>query len=78
MDMLKFGNNAANGCIHERSAEAVSRFTARFPTAFEFFIKLLTDQDDIVVDTFAGSNTTGMVAEDLGRKWIAMESMRTI
>jgi site-specific DNA-methyltransferase (cytosine-N4-specific) len=47
---------------------------ARFPAALpEFFIKFLTDQDDLVVDIFAGSNTTGRVAEKLGRRWIAME-----
>jgi DNA modification methylase len=36
-----------------------------------FFIKLLTDPDDLVVDPFAGSNTTGAVAESLHRRWIA-------
>jgi DNA modification methylase len=47
---------------------------ARFPAALpEFFIKFLTDRGDLVVDIFAGSNTTGRVAEDLGRKWIAIE-----
>jgi len=47
---------------------------ARFPAALpEFFIKFLTDHDDIVVDIFAGSNTTGRVADQLGRQWIAME-----
>ena len=47
---------------------------ARFPTALpEFFIKLLTDGGDIVVDPFSGSNTCGSAAQQLGRKWIAME-----
>lgn len=47
---------------------------ARFPAAVpEFFIKFLTDPDDLVVDIFAGSNTTGRVAEQLGRRWLAME-----
>jgi len=47
---------------------------ARFPAALpEFFIKFLTTGDDLVVDIFAGSNTTGRVAEQLGRRWIAME-----
>jgi site-specific DNA-methyltransferase (cytosine-N4-specific) len=47
---------------------------ARFPAALpEFFIKFLTDDDDLVVDIFAGSNTTGRVAEQLGRRWMAME-----
>lgn len=38
-----------------------------------FFIKFLTDPGDLVLDIFSGSNTTGRAAENLGRKWIAME-----
>jgi site-specific DNA-methyltransferase (cytosine-N4-specific) len=39
----------------------------------EFFIKFLAEPGDIVFDPFAGSNTTGGVAEDLGRRWVACE-----
>jgi DNA modification methylase len=39
----------------------------------EFFVRFLTDEGDLVVDPFAGSNTTGGVAEKLGRQWIAVE-----
>jgi site-specific DNA-methyltransferase (cytosine-N4-specific) len=39
----------------------------------EFFIKFLTEPGDLVLDPFAGSNTTGSVSEKLGRKWIAIE-----
>jgi site-specific DNA-methyltransferase (cytosine-N4-specific) len=39
----------------------------------EFFIEFLTDPGDIVLDIFAGSNTTGAAAERLGRRWIAFE-----
>lgn len=39
-----------------------------------FFIKFLTQKDDIVLDPFAGSNTTGATAELLGRKWISIEA----
>lgn len=47
---------------------------ARFPRKLpEFFIKFLTDTDDLVLDIFAGSNTTGTAAEKLGRRWIAFE-----
>jgi len=47
---------------------------ARFPEKLpEFFIKFLTDEGDVVLDIFAGSNTTGSSAESLGRKWIAFE-----
>ena len=31
----------------------------------------------MVLDPFAGSNTTGAVAEQLGRKWLAVEKDRT-
>ncbi len=47
---------------------------ARFPEGLpEFFIKFLTDQGDLVVDIFSGSNTTGMVAERLERRWLGFE-----
>ena len=39
----------------------------------EFFIKMLTDESDLVVDIFGGSNTTGMVAERLKRRWLTFE-----
>lgn len=76
-DLLTFGNNAANDAYALRCKEAgIKMHPARFPAALpEFFIKLLTDEDDIVMDPFAGSNTTGAVAERLQRRWIAMESV---
>jgi len=41
-----------------------------------FFVKMLTDPGDLVLDPFAGSNSTGAVAEELGRRWIAIEPNR--
>jgi site-specific DNA-methyltransferase (cytosine-N4-specific) len=47
---------------------------ARMPAELaEFFIRFLTDDDDLVLDPFAGSNTTGAVAEQLNRQWLAIE-----
>ncbi|HWB25899.1 MAG TPA: site-specific DNA-methyltransferase [Chitinophagaceae bacterium] len=47
---------------------------ARFPYKLpEFFIKFLTDEEDLVLDIFAGSNTTGWVAQQLNRKWLSFE-----
>jgi site-specific DNA-methyltransferase (cytosine-N4-specific) len=40
----------------------------------EFFVKFLTDVNDVVLDPFAGSNTTGAVAERLDRRWLAIEA----
>jgi site-specific DNA-methyltransferase (cytosine-N4-specific) len=38
-----------------------------------FFVQLLTEKNDLVFDPFAGSNTTGAVAEKLGRRWLSVE-----
>ena len=51
------------------------RHPARFPEELpRFFIKFLTAAGDLVLDIFSGSNTTGYVAEELGRKWLSVES----
>jgi site-specific DNA-methyltransferase (cytosine-N4-specific) len=39
-----------------------------------FFVQFLTDRNDIVVDPFSGSNTTGAVAEKMGRRWVSVEA----
>lgn len=36
-------------------------------------IELSTDEGDVVLDTFAGSGTTGAVAHKMGRRWIMVE-----
>jgi DNA modification methylase len=47
---------------------------ARFPYELpRFFIEMLTDPGDLVVDPFAGSNVTGQVAEMSGRRWLSIE-----
>lgn len=47
-----------------------ARFPAKLP---EFFIKFLSDRNDLILDIFAGSNTTGSVAEKHGRNWISFD-----
>ena len=47
---------------------------ARMPDGLAaFFVNFLTDEGDLVLDPFAGSNTTGYVAEKLGRRWISCD-----
>ena len=47
---------------------------ARFPAALpEYFVRMLTDPGDLVLDPFAGSCVTGEVAERLERRWICVE-----
>lgn len=50
---------------------------ARMPAGVaEFFIKFLTTPNDIVLDPFAGSNTTGAAAYRLRRRWVSIEARR--
>lgn len=76
-DFLRAGNNSANDLYTTRCKEAgIKIHPARFPAALpEFFLKLLTDEGDLVVDPFGGSNTTGKVAETLSRRWIVMDEV---
>ena len=55
-------------------ARGLQPHPARFPTDIpEFFIRMLTDAGDLVVDPFAGSCATGEVCERLDRRWICVE-----
>lgn len=38
-----------------------------------FFIQFLTDEEDLVLDPFSGSNTSGYCAEKLNRNWLSFE-----
>lgn len=74
-NLLELGNNDSNSDYMTKCAKAgIKPHPARFPRKFaEFFISFLTDEGDLVLDPFAGSNTTGHVAETLNRKWLAFE-----
>ena len=75
--MMKMGNNAANDVYTRRcKEEGIKIHPARFPALLpKFFIKLLTDPDDLILDPFAGSLTAGAVAEQLERRWLAGEAV---
>ena len=57
-------------CKEQKYGIHPARMPKEIPT---FFIKMLTDEGDMVLDPFAGSNTTGWIAEQLKRKWISIE-----
>lgn len=73
--LLTIPNTESNSAyLRACKAAGVASHPARFPEGLpEFFVKLLTDPGDLVVDFFAGSNTTGAVAERLGRRWASCE-----
>jgi len=74
-NLLVYGNNDSNGyylqqCKRHNIKPHPARFPIQLPT---FFLRFLTDPDDLVLDPFAGSNTTGEACEREGRRWIAID-----
>ncbi len=74
--MLSVPNTDSNSFYLRKCKQfQLERHPARFPEDIPaFFIKFLTDEGDLVLDIFAGSNTTGVAAERLRRRWLAFDS----
>lgn len=74
-NVLALANSESNsGYIRRCKENNLQLHPARFPVEFaEFFIRFLTDEQDLVLDPFGGSGATGEAAERLGRAWITME-----
>ena len=75
-NLLQIPNTESNGAYMAACrAVGVKCHPARFPVKLpEFFIRFLTEPDDLVVDTFSGSNVTGWVAESEGRRWASFDT----
>jgi DNA modification methylase len=74
-NLIELANTDSNSTYLQACRNAgIKPHPARFPHGIpEFFIKFLTDANDIVLDPFAGSVVTGDVCETLNRNWIAIE-----
>lgn len=74
-NLLQYSNSESNSqYLRYCKKLGIKGHPARFPASLpEFFIKFLTDENDLVVDIFGGSNTTGWVAESLNRNWKTFE-----
>ena len=66
----KSNDRYLNGCRRYGITPNPARFVDAVP---DFFIKFLTEPNDLVLDPFAGSNVVGEVAECLNRRWISIE-----
>ena len=77
-NLLSIANTDSNSYYIRTARElGITSHPARFPEGLpEFFIRMLTEPGDLVLDIFAGSNTTGAVAEREGRRWLAFEADR--
>src|SRR5579872_7154182 len=74
-NILAIANTESNSAYLRYCTEHnLKTHPARFPAILpEYFIRMLTDPDDLVIDPFAGSCVTGEVAERLQRRWRCIE-----
>lgn len=76
-NMIQIANTESNShylrACRERS---IKPHPARYPESLvKFFLNFLTDENDLVVDPFAGSNVTGSACETMNRRWLASETV---
>jgi DNA modification methylase len=74
-NLIAIPNTESNSYYLRYCAEhKIKPHPARFPAPLpEFFIRMLTEQGDTVLDPFAGSCVTGEVCERLRRTWVCVE-----
>jgi site-specific DNA-methyltransferase (cytosine-N4-specific) len=74
-NLIQIANTESNShYIKKCKEEKIKPHPARFPVELpEFFIKYLTNENEMVIDPFAGSNVTGEASEKKNRKWIGIE-----
>jgi site-specific DNA-methyltransferase (cytosine-N4-specific) len=75
-NMLAIANTSSNSVYQQYCRENdITEHPARYPEELpEFFIRMLTDSGDYVVDPFAGSCVTGSVCERLEREWACIDT----
>jgi site-specific DNA-methyltransferase (cytosine-N4-specific) len=74
--VLTYANTIANDNYQRYCRKhSILLHPARMPIELaRFFINFLTKPGDLILDPFAGSNTTGAAAESLKRHWISIEA----
>lgn len=78
-NVFSMANSASNDYFHrECKKRGITPHPARMPLGLaSFFIEFLTDKGDLVLDPFAGSNTTGYSAAVAGRHWVGIDAQDT-
>jgi len=75
-NLIALANTESNGqYLQYCRDEGIKPHPARYPSDLpEFFVRMLTDPGDMVIDPFAGSCVTGEVCERIGRKWVCIDT----
>jgi DNA modification methylase len=76
VNAFSFSNNVNTDFLSQTCKQrGIKPHPARMPMGLAaFFIEFLTEPEDLVLDPFAGSNTTGYVAARLDRRWLAIDA----
>jgi DNA modification methylase len=77
-NILTFPHNCQSQSLYKARARELQLppHGAPYPLALAtFLIRFLSEPDDLVVDPFSGSLTTGLAAENEGRRWLLTECM---
>ena len=73
-NVFRRGNTADRKWVRLLRAMGRNIHPARFPEPLvKDLIRTFTDPGDLVLDPWAGSNTVGYVAEQMGRRWVSAE-----
>lgn len=74
-NLIQIANTESNSAYLRKCKDrGIKPHPARYPESLaKFFVDFLTDEDDLVVDPFAGSNVTGAVCDASSRRWLAVE-----
>lgn len=74
-NLVALANTESNGAYQRYCRfNDLPEHPARFPLGLPaFFLRMLTNAGDLVLDPFAGSCVTGAVAEEMRRRWVCCE-----
>ena len=74
-NLIAIANTESNSpYLMKCKKNGIKAHPARFPVDLpEYFIRMLSDKGDFILDPFGGSCVTGEAAEKLERKWVCVE-----
>lgn len=74
-NVLSFSNTNSNDYFLLKCREmGITPHPARMNSGLvNFFVEFLTEENDLILDPFSGSNTTGYCAEKSNRNWVSFE-----